>query len=59
MCERLFAYFRATKPRFYCNSCLPIWRKRWNVKTNEFARQQRRSARENAIEAHNAAENAA
>lgn len=44
LCQRLFAYFKATKARQYCEPCVEIERRAANVFYNGIAKQQRRNA---------------
>lgn len=45
LCERLFAYFRTTKPRLYCAPCVEIERKAANTFHNGLVSLARRQAR--------------
>lgn len=51
-CVRTFQYGRLTKPRFYCDTCLPLELQDTNDFTNARARERRLAGRMNAWLAH-------
>lgn len=58
LCTRLFAYFQTTQRRKYCSRCVEIKRRLEMVLSNDFQRQQRLAARQNAIACHEEFSNA-
>lgn len=52
LCDRLFAYFRTTRPRRLCSPCVEIQQRLAVVLSNDLQRQMRLEARQNAILCH-------
>lgn len=51
-CTHIFVYGRRSKPRLYCDLCIPLERQDTNDFTNNLARQKRLAARMNAFLTH-------